>query len=46
MPSKDSINAVINSTKVMDREEDNEKICNSIALADAQVAHRHDFFRC
>jgi hypothetical protein len=43
----------INSTQVMDTsfskynddmEEDEEEICNSIALADAQVAHTHEFF--
>ncbi len=42
-----------NSTQVMDTnsneynddmEEDKEEICNSIALADAQVAHTHEFF--
>ncbi len=27
-----------------DMEEDKEDICNSIALADAQVAHTHEFF--
>jgi hypothetical protein len=27
-----------------DIEEDKEEICNSIALADAQVAHTHEFF--
>jgi hypothetical protein len=27
-----------------DMEEDKEEICNSIALADAQVVHTHDFF--
>jgi hypothetical protein len=27
-----------------DREEDEEEICDSIALADAQVAHTHEFF--
>jgi hypothetical protein len=27
-----------------DMEEDKEEICNSIALADAQVAHTHKFF--
>jgi hypothetical protein len=36
-----------NSTQVIskyndDMEEDKEKICNSIALADAQVAHTHE----
>ncbi len=41
-----------NSTQVMDTnfrdynddmEEDEEEICNGIALADAQVAHTHEF---
>ncbi len=27
-----------------DMEEDKEEICNSIALADAQVVHTHEFF--
>jgi hypothetical protein len=27
-----------------DKEEDEEEICNSIALADAQVAHTHELF--
>jgi hypothetical protein len=27
-----------------DMEEDEEEICNSIALADTQVAHTHEFF--
>jgi hypothetical protein len=27
-----------------DMEEDEEEICNSIALADVQVAHTHEFF--
>jgi hypothetical protein len=27
-----------------DMEEDKEEICNIIALADAQVAHTHEFF--
>jgi hypothetical protein len=27
-----------------DMEEDEEEICNSRALADAQVAHTHEFF--
>jgi hypothetical protein len=27
-----------------DMEEEEEEICNSIALADAQVAHTHEFF--
>ncbi len=42
-----------NSTQVMDTnfseynvdmKENEEEICNSIALADAQVAHTHEFF--
>ncbi len=43
-----SINAVTidtNFSKYNDAmEEDKEEICNSIELADAQVAHTHDFF--
>jgi hypothetical protein len=27
-----------------DKEEDEEEICNNIALADAQVVHTHEFF--
>jgi hypothetical protein len=32
------------SEYIDDMEEDEEEICNSIALADAQVTHTHDFF--